>query len=462
MRARRELAYQNDVFVRLGNSGVVSIAGPIAGRSSASSSLAVSTRIAHCGLPIETCWKRQRAAGLDLAAAVVRAVREVLRPQARAAHVHAAGRLPRDRRADLARGGLDRERVGVGPAAPAQVEDRLARAVARQLGLRAVGVEDPQPGDEAGLVGRGELEHAVARRARSAGRTAAAPAAALSSNGSSPRLHDQVVVAEGLPLLEAHARPSCRARPRSSLGDVLGGAPGDVDRRARPRACASRSAGAWRSGASAPFIASTSPASSASKPSAWRAPGEAPAASARADLLARPRPRPSRPRAPRSARRAPRGPSSGPPSSVGRRSVRRPQLRVLAPGGRRAGRRRAARARGRCAGASCGRIASAAPGARRASSACSAARRRASSCSRRRARIAGRRAGAGRAPRARRAGTGRCRRRRSGGGRWRAAPSISACAARANSPALEVAVSGSDADQPVLEPRPARPRWARR
>ena len=58
-----------------------------------------------------------------------------------------------DRRADLAGGGLDRERVGVGPAAAAQVQDRLARAVAGQLGLRAVGVEDPQPGHEPGSSG---------------------------------------------------------------------------------------------------------------------------------------------------------------------------------------------------------------------------------------------------------------------------------------------------------------------
>ena len=57
--------------------------------------------------------------------------------------------------------GLDRERVRVGPAALAQVQQRLAGAVARQLGLGAVGVVDPQPGDVAGLVGRGEREHAV-------------------------------------------------------------------------------------------------------------------------------------------------------------------------------------------------------------------------------------------------------------------------------------------------------------
>ena len=53
------------------------------------------------------------------------------------------------------------KRVRVGPAAAAQVEDRLAGAVARQLRLRAVGVEDPQPSHEPGLVGRGQQQDAV-------------------------------------------------------------------------------------------------------------------------------------------------------------------------------------------------------------------------------------------------------------------------------------------------------------
>ena len=43
----------------------------------------------------------------------------------------------------------------------AQVEDRLAGAVARQLGLGAVGVEDPQLGDVAVVRGRREQQDAV-------------------------------------------------------------------------------------------------------------------------------------------------------------------------------------------------------------------------------------------------------------------------------------------------------------
>ena len=92
------------------------------------------------------------------------------------AHVDAAGRLGEDRRADLARRGLDRELARVGPAGAAQVEDRLARAVAAELGLGAVGVEDPQARDEARLVGRRQHEHAVGADARCGGRTARARA----------------------------------------------------------------------------------------------------------------------------------------------------------------------------------------------------------------------------------------------------------------------------------------------
>ena len=46
----------HDTFVRFGNRGACSIAGPIAGRSSASSSSTDPTAIAACGLPIEM-WR---------------------------------------------------------------------------------------------------------------------------------------------------------------------------------------------------------------------------------------------------------------------------------------------------------------------------------------------------------------------------------------------------------------------
>src|SRR5919206_3471288 len=54
-------SHQNETFVRLGNSSLRSICGPSAGRSSASSSPRSATWMAHCGLPIETCWKRRPA-----------------------------------------------------------------------------------------------------------------------------------------------------------------------------------------------------------------------------------------------------------------------------------------------------------------------------------------------------------------------------------------------------------------
>src|SRR5205823_1345165 len=69
---------------------------------------------------------------------------EVLRPPTRVPHVHGAGVRAGDRRPDLAGGGLDRDGIRVRPSRAAQVEDRLARAVAGQLGLGAVGVDDPQ------------------------------------------------------------------------------------------------------------------------------------------------------------------------------------------------------------------------------------------------------------------------------------------------------------------------------
>ena len=51
--------------------------------------------------------------------------------------------------------------VGVGPAVAAQVEDRLAGAVAGELGLGAVGVEDPQLGDELRVLAAREQQDPV-------------------------------------------------------------------------------------------------------------------------------------------------------------------------------------------------------------------------------------------------------------------------------------------------------------
>ena len=51
--------------------------------------------------------------------------------------------------------------VLVGPAVAAQVEDRLAGAVAGELGLGAVGVEDPQLGDELRVLAAREQQDAV-------------------------------------------------------------------------------------------------------------------------------------------------------------------------------------------------------------------------------------------------------------------------------------------------------------
>jgi hypothetical protein len=45
-------------FVRRGKSGLCSICGPTAERSRASTSAGSASAMAHCGLPIETCWNR--------------------------------------------------------------------------------------------------------------------------------------------------------------------------------------------------------------------------------------------------------------------------------------------------------------------------------------------------------------------------------------------------------------------
>ena len=99
--------------------------------------------------------------------------------------------------------GRDRERVRVRPAPAAEVHERLASPVAGQLGLGSVGVEDAQTGDMLGIRRRLEQQDPVGEHARVRGADGADP-----GFGQLERerlaLDDQVVVAEGLPLLEVH------------------------------------------------------------------------------------------------------------------------------------------------------------------------------------------------------------------------------------------------------------------
>ncbi len=92
-----------------------------------------------------------------------------------------------DRRPDLTGLGQDRELVLVGPPGAAQVEHGLPGAVARELGLRAVGVEDPQLGHVAGRRPPGPAAGCRRSRPRSAGRRSAGSARRVSSQGSSWR-----------------------------------------------------------------------------------------------------------------------------------------------------------------------------------------------------------------------------------------------------------------------------------
>ena len=139
----------NETLVRLGKARVLpSIAGPIAARSSSSTSLADldhALRVADVDVlegplaPARARPSRCRPRALWVVGRGHRGSPDRHRDLVRAG----------DRRRHLAGLGQDRERVGVGPARRAQVEHRLARPVARELGLRAVGVEDPQLGDVA-------------------------------------------------------------------------------------------------------------------------------------------------------------------------------------------------------------------------------------------------------------------------------------------------------------------------
>ena len=89
------------------------------------------------------------------------------------------------------------------PAVPAEVEDRLASAVAGEAGLRAIGVEDPHPGDEPGLGWLGHQHDPVGADTEVPVAQPLDPSAG-ELEGQRPLVEDQVVVAECLPPLEVH------------------------------------------------------------------------------------------------------------------------------------------------------------------------------------------------------------------------------------------------------------------
>ena len=164
--------------------------------------------MAHCGLPIETCWNSRRC----------RRRRSCpRRPQGRSgspAEVvvgpshRDAGRI-RPRRAwgvTVAGRRQDREGVLVGPSGRPEVQDRLADTVAGKLGLGAVRVEDPQFGDVGGRI-RGAREQEDAVGVQTEVRLADRPDPRRGQlEGDVVGLEHDVVVAEGLPLGESHRR----------------------------------------------------------------------------------------------------------------------------------------------------------------------------------------------------------------------------------------------------------------
>src|SRR3954468_17333050 len=144
--------------------------------------------------------------GRQGAAAVLGPGGEVLgRLQAHPPHLDRAGVVAGDAGPDLARDGAHGEAVVLGPAVSAQVHDGLAYAVAGQLGLGAVRIEDAQLGYEVVVCGLTQQQHAVGADARVRG--AQDPYARRRElERKLPLLDDGVVVAERLPLLEAHGR----------------------------------------------------------------------------------------------------------------------------------------------------------------------------------------------------------------------------------------------------------------
>jgi hypothetical protein len=86
---------------------------------------------------------------------------------------------------------------------PAEVHHRLAHPVARQLGLRPVRVEDAHVRDDALLAALSDQENAV-RADPGVRRAQDAHAGSGQLERQLPFFDDQIVVAQRLPLLEAH------------------------------------------------------------------------------------------------------------------------------------------------------------------------------------------------------------------------------------------------------------------
>ena len=93
------------------------------------------------------------------------------------------------------------------PPAVAQIENGLARAVTRELGLGSVGIEDPQVCDVEWILRAGDLKDAVCVDAEV---TFAQPpdAGGREREGKLLLLDDHVVVAKRLPLLKSHIQRS--------------------------------------------------------------------------------------------------------------------------------------------------------------------------------------------------------------------------------------------------------------
>ena len=172
--------------MRFGNSSWASISGPIAARSRSSELLGrPRSRTAGCrSRRAESPTRDRRRSACPVPSSPPDG--KSLETVEAAAHVDRAGQLGGDRRRDRPRHGAESRTVLLGPAAAAQVEDRLAGPVAGELGLGAVGIEDPQLGDELRVLAAARATGSRQRRPRSAGRRATRSAARSAPREASP------------------------------------------------------------------------------------------------------------------------------------------------------------------------------------------------------------------------------------------------------------------------------------